>query len=255
MTATPRTPALHLRHVSHQHAMQPVLADINLLVSAGEAVALIGPSGCGKTTLLHLAAGLQQPWEGSVDNTFARVGVMFQQPRLLPWLNTRDNIALGLKARGMARRTRHDVAEQLATDMGLNPQDLDKHPAELSGGMQSRAALARAFAIRPDVLLLDEAFAALDIGLKAELYQLLHRHRQTHGTAVLMVTHDVMEALRLADRVVVLAGQPGRICNETTLPLPSTARSNAWVYQHTALFLAQPNIQAAFDLPHEHINS
>lgn len=249
MTTSPSNPLLYLHIAKHRHAMQTVLEHIDLQVTPDEAVALVGPSGCGKTTLLKLAAGLQQPWEGTVHNGFARVGVMFQQPRLLPWLNTRDNIALGLKARGESRRYREHIAEQLAADMGLKSEDLDKHPSELSGGMQSRAALARAFAIQPDLLLLDEAFSALDIGLKAELYQLLMRLRNRHGTAVLMVTHDVMEALRLADRIVVLAGQPGGILTEIPLPLPATERTNAWVYQQTAEFLARPDIRSAFSLP------
>lgn len=249
MNAPTSTARLHLRIAEHRHAMQTVLQHIDLSISAREAVALVGPSGCGKTTLLNLAAGLLMPWDGEVYNGFQRTGVMFQQPRLLPWLNTRDNIALSLKAQGTSRADREELAGQLAANMGLTPDDLDKHPAELSGGMQSRAALARAWAIQPDLLLLDEAFSALDIGLKAELYQLLLRHRTQHHTAVLMVTHDLMEAVRLADRIVVLSGQPGRICTELTLALPAAERTDAWVYQHTADMLKQSEVRTAFALP------
>lgn len=242
-------PSLRLLQVTHRHANQPVLEQVCLNLQAAESVAIVGPSGCGKTTLLNIAANLVQPWEGEVVNGFERTGVMFQQPRLLPWLTTRDNIALGLKAMGVSRLRREQVAAQLATDMGLTLDDLDKHPAELSGGMQSRAALARAFAIQPDLLLLDEAFSSLDIGLKSELYQQLLRHQIQFQTAILMVTHDLMEAVRLADRIVVLSGQPGRICTELFLALPTTQRTDAWVYQHTADLLALRDVRTAFALP------
>lgn len=248
-TQTPSTATLALQAVTHRHGIQTVLEQVSLTVHAGEAVALVGPSGCGKTTLLHLAAGLQLPWEGQVHNGFARTGVMFQQPRLLPWLTTQANVALGLKARGVPKAQREHRAGSLALEMGLTPQDLAKHPNALSGGMQSRAALARAFAIAPDLLLLDEAFTALDIGLKAELYRLLLRQRQAHGTAVLMVTHDLMEAVRLADCIVVLTGAPGRVCTRHRLHTPAAERDDAWVHRQTAAFLADPLVRQAFGLP------
>ncbi len=226
-----------------------MLEDIHLSVAPGEAVAVVGPSGCGKSTLLNLAAGLLDPWEGKVHNSFTRSTMMFQQPRLLPWKRALDNIALGLKARGENAPRRHATARRLALEMGLADEDLDKYPSALSGGMQSRAALARVFAVEPDLLLLDEAFAALDIGLKSELYGLLARQRAAHGCAVLMITHDLMEALRLADRILVMAGSPGRIVASHAIDEPAARRSEDWVFAHTARFIREPGIRAAFGLP------
>src|SRR5690606_532031 len=122
-----------------------------------------------------------------------------QEPRLMPWKTALDNIALGLKALGIPKPVRRRRAAELGRRMGLSRDDLAKYPHELSGGMQSRVALARALATRPDLLLLDEPFAALDIGLKTELYELLSEQIERFNTAVLMITHDLMEAVRLAD--------------------------------------------------------
>ncbi|WP_261379431.1 ABC transporter ATP-binding protein [Denitratisoma sp. DHT3] len=238
-----------VHRVAHRFGYQRVLEDIDLTVAAGEAVALVGPSGCGKTTLLNLVAGLLQPWEGRVECHFERLAMMFQQPRLLPWKRTRDNIALGLKAAGQPRADRHATATALALRMGLTEDDLDKYPSALSGGMQSRAALARALAVQPDLLLLDEAFSALDIGLKGELYHLLAEERQARNCAVLMITHDLMEAIRLADRILVMAGSPGRIVAEHRVDTPLAARDESWVFTRTAEFIRWPDIRAAFAMP------
>lgn len=239
---------LSISALNHRFGYQRVLDNINLTVHAGEAVALVGPSGCGKTTLLNLAAGLLAPWEGRIDNGFSRPAMMFQQPRLLPWKRTLENIALGLKAQGIARPERTSRARQLALSMGLNEDDLDKFPGALSGGMQSRAALARAFAVQPDLLLLDEAFSALDIGLKSELYELLARERAAHASAVLMITHDLMEAIRLADRILIMTGSPGAIVAEHLLETPVSERDESWVFAHTAEFIQWPDVRAAFSL-------
>ncbi len=241
--------SLNIHRVAHRFGYQRVLEDIDLTVAPGEAVALVGPSGCGKTTLLNLAAGLLSPWEGCVECNFQRPAMMFQQPRLLPWKRTRDNIALGLKAAGQPRAARHATAAALAQRMGLTADDLDKYPSALSGGMQSRAALARALAVQPDLLLLDEAFSALDIGLKSELYRLLAEERQSRACAVLMITHDLMEAIRLADRILVMAGSPGRIVAEHRVDTPLAERDESWVFTRTAEFIRWPDIRAAFALP------
>lgn len=202
---------LHIRHLTHRYALTDVLQNVSLDLHAGETLALVGPSGCGKSTLLHIVAGLLTPAEGEVQSGFRGLGCMFQQPRLMPWKNTLDNIALGLKALGVPGVSRRVQAAQLALRLGLAEQDWHKYPHELSGGMQSRVALARALVTQPDLLLMDEPFAALDVGLKHELYGLLREQVAQRGTAVLMITHDLMEAVRLADRIVVMTAQPGRV--------------------------------------------
>lgn len=240
---------LNVRGVSHAFARNEVLADISFSVQAGQAVALVGPSGCGKTTLLNLCAGLLHVREGVIENSFAEVASMFQQPRLLPWKTTLDNIALGLKAMGVARGERHYRARELALRLGLAHDDLDKFPHQLSGGMQSRVALARALVLQPDLLLLDEPFSALDIGLKAELYELLLAHLSERAMGVLMITHDLMEAVRLSDIILVMAAEPGRIVCRFALARPAAQRDDAWVYRRTAELLQDATVRESFALP------
>ena len=202
---------LQIEALHHAYGPAMVLQGIDLQVPPGRIVALVGPSGCGKTTLLHLCAGLLASQQGRIEQPLQPTAVMFQQPRLLPWMTTRDNIALGLKARGAARAERHRQAAEMAQALGLPVAALAQYPAELSGGMQSRAALARALVLAPALLLMDEPFAALDVGLRSQLHQLLLARQAHTGMAVLLITHDLMEAVRLADEVLVMAASPGRI--------------------------------------------
>lgn len=242
-------PRLTVRGVHHAFARREVLAGIDLAVDGGQVVALVGPSGCGKTTLLHLCAGMLRPSEGLIENGFANPACMFQQPRLLPWKTALDNVALGLAAHGEARARREMRARELALRLGLVHADLAKFPHELSGGMQSRVALARALAIEPDLLLLDEPFSALDIGLREELYALLVDHLAAGSMGVLMITHDLMEAVRLSDRILVMASDPGRIAARFELKRPACGRDSDWVHAATAELLRRPIVRTCFGLP------
>ena len=240
---------LRIRNLSHRYGLTEVLDQINLELSAGQTLALVGPSGCGKSTLLHIVAGLLIASDGKVDMTFDRVSCAFQEPRLMPWKSALDNIALGLKASRLSRTQRRHEASQLGYRMGLSTEDLDKYPHELSGGMQSRVSLARALAIRPDLLLLDEPFSALDIGLKTELYQLLSEQTVHNKTAVFLITHDLMEAVRLSDRIMVMAAEPGRFVHELVLQTPHEERDNAWIYQTTGELMMTDAVRIGFELP------
>lgn len=240
---------LELRGIEHRYGPETVLEGIDLALARGEVTALLGRSGCGKTTLLRIAAGLITPSEGTVRTDFARSAVVFQQPSLLPWKRLLDNIALGLKPRGIPRAQRHALAAAMAARVGLEADDHDKYPAELSGGMQSRAALARAFIVEPELLLLDEPFSALDIGLRSQMQALLANQIEAQGCAALMVTHDLMDAVRLAHQIVLLVPDPGRVLTRFRIEQPLAARDEAWTYRQAAQLLAHPLIRSAFELP------
>lgn len=234
-------------NVSHDYGAGPVLADVRLRVSPGEVLALTGRSGCGKTSLLNMAAGLIAPLTGRVSNTFLHTACVFQDPRLLPWRRTVDNIAFGLKAMGLPRKERMARANRLAERMGLTPGDLTKYPHALSGGMRQRASLARALAVKPNLLLLDEPFSALDVGLRRELQDLVRSLINERGLAAVFVTHDLAEAVRLSDRIVILAPSPGRLVHEQRIAEPFTDRDENFVRRITDGLLAAPTVRTAFD--------
>jgi len=249
MTHLAKKSYLTLKKVEHKFVRTQVLQNISFSLPTGKVYALVGPSGCGKTTLLHLCNGLLDLQDGVIENTFTNTASMFQQPRLLPWKTCLDNMTLGLKAKGWGKKDRNLKALKLATLVGLQPSDLEKFPHQLSGGMQSRVALARALLLEPDLLLLDEPFSALDIGLKTELYQLLLEQQTQRNLAVLMITHDLMEAVRLCDRILLMNSKPGCLAASFKLTRPAHLRDDAWVYQTTAELLQQPVVRKSFSLP------
>jgi NitT/TauT family transport system ATP-binding protein/sulfonate transport system ATP-binding protein len=192
------------------------LDGLSLTVGAGEMLALIGPSGCGKSTLLRLIAGLDRPTTGElrvgtdlIDGPSAERGLMFQDPNLFPWLSVRGNIQSGLVARGMLRRRGHEV------DEFMRLVDLEKfadvYPHQLSGGMAQRAALARALVNHPKVLLLDEPLGALDQFTRMRMQDEVLRVWQARRTTMVLVTHDIDEAIYMSDRIAIMTPRPGRI--------------------------------------------
>ncbi|MDK3074673.1 ABC transporter ATP-binding protein [Sedimentitalea sp. JM2-8] len=196
------------------------LADLSLNVGHREIVAILGPSGCGKTTLLRLAAGLEQPSDGSVLAAGQPVAgpsptrtMVFQVPCLYPWQTVWENVSFGLALQGVSRQDRHDSARGMLAKFGLAPV-MGQLPHTLSLGMQQRAAIARALLMQPALLILDEPFAALDVLMRQRMLRyLLETVRETNG-AVLLATHDIDEALALADRILVMTARPGRIRTE-----------------------------------------
>jgi NitT/TauT family transport system ATP-binding protein len=206
---------------------------LTLAVERGEFVAVVGPSGCGKSTLMKLATGLQFPFAGTVRVAGEVVrrpvkiaGMAFQSPTLLPWRTTRDNLLLPLEIvqphrREIRRKRAHYLAraEQLLASVGLGGLG-GKYPWELSGGMQQRASLCRALIHEPQLLMLDEPFAALDAFTREELWGVIRDLHQARGITVILVTHDLREAVFLADRVFVMSSRPGRIQEERRIEFP-----------------------------------
>ncbi len=191
----------------------PVLDGVDLTVAPGEFVCLLGASGCGKSTLLNLIAGLSQPTAGRVEVAADRPALMFQEPALLPWLTAAGNVELALKARGVGRAVRREEAARLLRLVNLAGQS-GKRPHELSGGMRQRVALARALAQDSSVLLMDEPFAALDAITRDVLHEELVRVWADQRLTVVFVTHNVREAVRLGQRVVLLSSRPGTVVRE-----------------------------------------
>jgi ABC-type nitrate/sulfonate/bicarbonate transport system ATPase subunit len=210
---------------------QMALKDVSFSIAAGELVSLIGPSGCGKSTLLRLIAGLAVPtsgelWMGDelVTGPSARRGLVFQDPSLFPWLTVRRNIQAGLVARGIVEEKRHEVDEFVRL-VGLEGF-ADSFPHHLSGGMAQRAALARALINHPMVLLLDEPLGALDAFTRMRLQDEVLRLWETRGTTMLLVTHDIDEAIYMSERILIMTSRPGKIEQCLNVPLQRPRQRN-----------------------------
>jgi NitT/TauT family transport system ATP-binding protein len=220
---------IEIRHVSKsfhkRDAVVEAVRDINLTIERHEIVAVIGPSGCGKSTLLNMIAGLYAPSRGKVvykGSTVADVntdvGYMTQKDNLLPWRNVRDNVAFPLELAGVAKPERARRADQVIEHVGLQGFE-DRFPTELSGGMRKRACLARMLLYGAETALLDEPFAALDAQLKLAMHDLVLRLASENRQTIVLVTHDLMEAVTLADRVLVCTRRPATVALEQRIEL------------------------------------
>jgi NitT/TauT family transport system ATP-binding protein len=204
----------------HKRESKPVLRDFSLQLKAGEVLAVLGFSGSGKSTLLRVLAGLRSPDSGQVavgnktlNGPHPRIGFMFQDPCLLPWLSLEANVAFGLsfkRQQRISKQEKRDRVQSALKEVGLE-NSADTYPAALSGGMAQRGALARCLARKPEILLLDEPFSALDAVTRSEMQQLLLSVTEHHGTSAILVTHDIDEALHVADRIILLGGQPASV--------------------------------------------
>jgi NitT/TauT family transport system ATP-binding protein len=233
---------LELCDLQMRFAASPVLQGVTLAVRPGEFVAVLGQSGCGKTTLLRLAAGALRPNAGLVSNSFRRSAFVFQDGRLAGWMTALQNAAFGLKAAGQPRPAREREAARILLRLGFEAADLAKRPYALSGGMRQRVGLARALAVAPDLLLLDEPFSALDIGLRRDMQRLVRNEVDQQGIAALLVTHDIAEAVRIADRIVVLSPRPASIVAEIA---NQPCDDEAMIFETAARLLRAPGVENA----------
>lgn len=209
-------------------ASRVILDDVDCSIHRGQFVAILGPSGCGKSTLLRLVAGLIEQTSGSITvagqdpvaarRSSQRLAYVFQEPNLLPWRSVAANISLPLELRGTPAQDNKRAVDEILSLVGLTKDDAKKRPRNLSGGMRMRVSLARALVTHPDLLLLDEPFAALDDVLRQQLNEELVRIWRDRGWTGLFVTHNVAEAVFLAERVLVMGARPGRIIADIRIP-------------------------------------
>ena len=216
--------AVSVRGVTKRFGTAPnVLEDVSLDIAEGEFLCILGASGCGKSTLLSLVADLDQPTQGSVEVLGGKPALMFQEPALFPWLTARENVELALRLRDVGKKERRERSGELLELVRLKDAG-DKRVHELSGGMRQRVAMARALAQDSHVLLMDEPFAALDAITRDVLHEELVRIRESQQLTVLFVTHNVREAVRLGDRVVLLSSRPGRVVKEYAVDIGQPRR-------------------------------
>ena len=244
VSPTPRgsgAPALRLTQVSKVFGSGPdatvALQDVELTVEPGQFVTVVGASGCGKSTMLNLIAGLEKPTSGTIDVN-GKVSFMFQEATLLPWLTARQNVDLALRLGGVPRERRGARTQDLLEMVNLTGFE-DKRPHELSGGMKQRVSLARVLAQEATIVLMDEPLGALDAMTRDKMHDEIERIWTSLGLTVVFVTHNMREAVRLGDRVVLLSSRPGRVKRDETISLRRPRiMDSADVAEHAADFTA-----------------
>lgn len=242
----PSTPLISLKDVDKAFDGGTLaLSKLNLTIHDGEFVAMIGPSGCGKSTILRLMAGLEQPSSGSVETAFSRathasnIAYVFQEPTLMPWASVFDNVWLPLRLQGVSRNVAEPAVKQALATVGLTDV-ATAYPGQLSGGMKMRVSISRASVTRPRVLLMDEPFAALDEVSRGCLTEDLLKHWEKTGVSIVLVTHNVAEALYLSQRVLVMSSRPTTILEDVA--------SNFAHPREPALRLSQGFLEASAQL-------
>lgn len=242
--------AVHVAGVRHRYqskngAEVNAVDFVDIVIPKGQFVAIVGASGCGKTSVLNMMAGLVTPSTGEVilngrpvSGTNRSVGYMFARDGLLPWRTARANVSFGLEVRGVLREERHRKAEALLEKVGLG-QFANSFPSQLSHGMRQRAALARTMAFDPDIFLLDEPFAALDAQTKIVLQEEFVRIWEESRKTVVLVTHDIAEAVAMADRVIVFSPRPGRVKADILIDLPRPRDIEAIRYDEAFVKIAR----------------
>ncbi|WP_340121008.1 ABC transporter ATP-binding protein [Methylobacter svalbardensis] len=215
---------IQIDNKTYQAAADPSIVDLKLSLTSEEFICLVGPSGCGKTTLLNIIAGLDNDYEGDIlvgqQHTSPKIGYVFQNPRLLPWRTVRENIELAVD-----KHQAPDVIDVMLEAMQLTAAQ-HSYPEHLSLGMSRRVAIIRAFAIDPEVLLMDEPFVSLDAPTARQVRELLLNLWQQRPHTILFVTHDLREAIALADRLIFLSAAPMQVVSEIVVPIPRSERGN-----------------------------
>ncbi len=215
---------ININNLTYPTATQPTIANLRLSLNSNEFICLVGPSGCGKTTLLNIIAGLDNDYDGDIivgqQHTHPKIGYVFQNPRLLPWRTVRENIELALDGPQAP-----EVIDTLLEVMQLT-QSQHSYPERLSLGMSRRVSIIRAFAVDPDVLLMDEPFVSLDAPTARQVRELLLKLWQQRPHTVLFVTHDLREAIALADRLIFLSAAPMQVVSEIIVPIARSERNN-----------------------------